>query len=166
MIILGIDPGTTLVGYGVVKKNKNSHREVEVIDYGLVETLPKAAQDDKLKRIFISTNRLIDKFQPKFLAVEKLFFFKNRKTIIEVAQARGVIIAAAALKNIPIIEATPLQVKIATVGYGRASKSQVQIMIKNILGLSEIPQPDDVADALAIAYYGAIRTGAKLIPKN
>ncbi len=162
MIILGIDPGTTSVGYGIVKKNKNSRREVEAVDYGLIETLPKVAQNDKLKEIFISINHLIDKFQPNFLAVEKLFFFKNKKTVIEVAQARGVIIAAAALKNVSIIEATPLQVKIAAVGYGRASKNQVQIMIKNILGLSEIPQPDDVADALAIAYYGATEINSKL----
>ncbi|HHD92493.1 MAG TPA: crossover junction endodeoxyribonuclease RuvC, partial [Candidatus Portnoybacteria bacterium] len=95
------------------------------------------------------------------LVIEKLFFFKNKKTVIEVAQARGIIILAASLKNIPVTEVTPLQVKIATVGYGRADKNQVQIMIKNILSLPEIPQPDDVADALAIAYYGAVAINSK-----
>ena len=159
MLILGIDPGTTLVGYGVVRKNKKIERikkEVEVVEYGLIETLPNDNQDGKLLKIFNSINQVIDRFQPDLLVIEKLFFFKNRKTIIEVAQARGIIILAAALKGIPIIETTPLQVKIAVVGYGRAEKRQVQIMIKNIFGLPEIPQPDDVADALAIAYYGAV----------
>ena len=159
MLILGIDPGTTLVGYGVVRKNKKIERikkEVEVVGYGLIETLPNDNQDGKLLKIFNSINQVIDRFQPDLLVIEKLFFFKNRKTIIEVAQARGIIILAAALKGIPIIETTPLQVKIAVVGYGRAEKRQVQIMVKNIFGLSEIPRPDDVADALAIAYYGAV----------
>jgi len=152
MIILGIDPGTATTGYGVVENNKGKLRAV---DYGCILTDKKLKMPERLDFLAGELKKIIKKYQPQAMAVEELFFFKNTKTIITVGQARGVILFIG--KNIgkktrlDIYEYTPLQVKQAVVGYGRADKKQVQSMVKAILGLKSIPKPDDAADALAVA---------------
>jgi len=148
MIVLGIDPGTATTGYGLIKKEKSS---VSCLGYGVIRTLAGTKPEVRLKKINQEVVSLIEKYQPDVLAIESLFFFKNSKTVIPVSQARGVILMAASQKKLPVFEYTPLQAKMATVGYGRADKKQVQEMVKRILELKEIPQPDDAADALAIA---------------
>ncbi len=148
MRILGIDPGIATVGFGIVEY-KNSR--FKTIDYGAVLSAPDIEMTNRLKLIYDDMSYIIEKYSPDEVAVEQLFFNTNVKTAINVGQARGVLILAAANKNIPVFEYTPLQVKQAVVGYGRAAKAQVQYMVKAILSLSEIPKPDDTADALAIA---------------
>ena len=148
MIIIGIDPGIAIVGYGVVKLTGN---KFEVLDYGAITTESKMDFPDRLKIIFNKMTEIIDKYSPTDLAMEELFFNKNVKTAIKVGQARGVEILAAVNKGVEIYEYTPLQIKQAVVGYGRADKNQVQEMVKMLLNLKEIPKPDDVADALAVA---------------
>ena len=152
MIILGIDPGFARTGYGVVEeKNKN----LRMLDYGCLSTPAGLIFEKRLKKIHEGLNDLIKKFKPDVCAVEKIFFCKNAKTAIDVGQARGVVILTAAEKNLKILEFTPLQVKQFITGYGKAEKQQVQKMIKILLGLKEIPQPDDAADALALAIAGS-----------
>jgi crossover junction endodeoxyribonuclease RuvC len=152
MIILGIDPGTAILGYGCVRteKNKNS-----VLGYGCLKTDKNLAAAERLKKLYQGLTKLLKNFRPDFVAVEEIFFFKNAKTVIQVSQARGVAILAAANLGIPILEFTPLQVKQAVSGYGRAEKQQIQKMVKLLLNLKEIPRPDDAADALAIAICAA-----------
>ena len=149
MIIIGIDPGTAKTGFGIIKKTKK--KEIKVIDYGCITTAPGLSDGERLKILNNELNKLIKKYKPTILAVEKLYFFKNLKTAMPVSQAKGVILLTAAKKKIPVYEFSPLQVKMAIVGYGRADKKQVQKMIKVLLNLNEIPKPDDAADALAIA---------------
>ncbi|MDD5146805.1 MAG: crossover junction endodeoxyribonuclease RuvC [Candidatus Pacebacteria bacterium] len=148
MIILGIDPGTATTGFGVIKKNK---QQIEYINHGIIATTPKEATHQRLKKLYLELNRVIQKFKPDVLAVEKLFFFKNLKTALPVSEARGVILLAAAQKKIALVQFTPLEVKTGICGYGRAEKKQVQKMVKEILCLERVPKPDDAADALAIA---------------
>lgn len=148
MIILGIDPGLAIVGYGVIEYLGNKYR---VIDYGAITTESDMDFPDRLKIIYDELSHIIDRYKPEDLAMEELFFNKNVKTAIKVGQARGVQILCAKNKGLDIYEYTPLQVKQAVVGYGRAEKSQVQEMVKVLLNLKEIPKPDDVADALAVA---------------
>ncbi|MCK4525121.1 MAG: crossover junction endodeoxyribonuclease RuvC [Candidatus Andersenbacteria bacterium] len=152
MIILGIDPGTAITGYGVIENIKG---KLKAIDHGCILTDKKLKMPERLDLLGEELKKIIKKHKPQAMAVEELFFFKNAKTVITVGQARGVILFVG--KNISkkqrldIYEYTPLQVKQAVVGYGRADKKQVQQMVKAILGLNEIPKPDDAADALAIA---------------
>lgn len=141
MIILGIDPGTTRIGFGIIRQDKNN---LVCIDYGVITQPTPALVINKLSQI-------IKTYKPEVAAVEKLFFFKNNKTIITVSEMRGVIMASLALNNIPIREFTPLQVKQAVSSYGRAGKDQVQQMVRLILSMKEIAKPDDAADGLAIA---------------
>jgi len=156
MIILGIDPGTATTGYGVIENNQGN---LKAIKYGCILTDKKLKMPERLDFLGEELKKIIKKYQPQAMAIEELFFFKNAKTIITVGQARGVIlfIGTNAGKNISkktgldIYEYTPLQVKQAVVGYGRADKKQVQNMVKAILDLDEIPKPDDAADALAVA---------------
>jgi crossover junction endodeoxyribonuclease RuvC len=148
MIILGIDPGTAIVGYGAIKKTNN---KLGLIDYGCIKTDSKHNTAQRLKIIDQKLEKLIKKIKPQKIAVEDIFFFKNQKTAISVSQARGVILCQAAKKNLNVFEYTPLQVKQAVSGYGRADKKQVQQMTKLLLNLKKIPKPDDAADALAIA---------------
>lgn len=148
MIILGIDPGLATTGYGVVKKEGNSFK---LIDYDTITTSSDRTDVDRLSQLYEELLSLIDKYNPEHIAVEELFFNKNVKTAIRVGQARGVILLAGAQQSINVAEYTPLQVKQAVVGYGRASKQQVQQMVKALLNLEEIPKPDDAADALAIS---------------
>lgn len=148
MIILGIDPGIAIVGYGVIECSGNSFKAIE---YGAVITEAGTLFPDRLKIIYEEISCIIDEFRPDDLAIEELFFNKNVKTAIKVGQARGVEILAAVNKGLDIYEYTPLQIKQGVVGYGRAEKAQVQEMVKMLLNLKEKPKPDDVADALAVA---------------
>lgn len=148
MLILGIDPGATLIGFGFVTNHAN---RLETAAYGCIRTNSHDPTDWQLKDLYQQLDKLIKKNRPEAMAVESMFFFKNQKTIVKVSQARGVIILAAANNSVPVFEYTPLQVKQAITGYGKAEKIQVQKMVKSILNLKEIPKPDDIADALAIA---------------
>ena len=148
MIILGIDPGIAILGYGIVEYNGNSFK---TLDYGAVLTDSKETTPNRLNKIYDELGKLLDIYKPNAVAIEELFFNKNAKTAIVVGQARGVAILAAAQRNLEIFEYTPLQVKQGVVGYGRADKKQVQVMVKTFLNLKTVPKPDDVADALAVA---------------
>lgn len=148
MIILGIDPGIAIVGVGVIEYNQNKFR---VLDYGAITTSPKNRLPERLELIYDELDRIISHYKPDAFALEELFFNQNAKTAITVGQARGVVVMCAQKKKLPIYEYTPLQVKQAVAGYGRADKKQVQQMVKVLLNLKEVPKPDDVADALAIA---------------
>ena len=148
MIILGIDPGFAIVGYGIVEYKNNHFRPLE---FGAVTTDAAMPMFDRFRSIYEDMNQILDRIHPDFMAIEELFFNSNQKTAINVAQARGVLLLAALNRKIPIFEYTPLQVKQAVTGYGRADKAQVQQMVKLLLGLEAVPKPDDTADALAIA---------------
>jgi crossover junction endodeoxyribonuclease RuvC len=155
MIILGIDPGIATTGYGVIRKigsqKTKNRKSLKCLEYGCIKTDSKLAASERLKKIHKKITEIITQHQPSILAVESLYFFKNLKTAIPVSQAKGVILLAAAQKKIPVVEFTPLQVKMVITGYGRAEKKQVQKKIKTLLKLKELPRPDDAADALAIA---------------
>lgn len=161
MIIMGIDPGFAITGYGVVKYEGN---KFSVVDYGAITTVATMKLSQRLLVLYNDLERLIDKYKPEALSIEELFFNKNIKTALNVGHGRGVAVLAAAKAGVDIYEYTPLQVKQAVVGYGRAEKSQIQQMVKAILNLSAIPKPDDVADALAIAicHGNSHRMGALL----
>ena len=148
MIILGIDPGTAITGYGVVSHEGN---HLKRITFGAVRTGPELPMPVRLSRIYKEVSTIITEYRPEVVAVEELFFNKNVRTALAVGQARGVILLAAETAGLSIVEYTPLQVKQAVVGYGRAEKLQVQEMVRMLLCLTEIPKPDDAADALAIA---------------
>lgn len=148
MRILGIDPGIAIVGYGIVDKEGNRYKTVA---YDAVTTRAHTPLEQRLEKVYNGVDEIIKAYKPDVMSIEELFFNNNAKTALTVGQARGVIILAAVKNGIPIYEYTPLQVKQALTGYGRASKSQIQQMMKSMLGLTEIPKPDDVADALAIA---------------
>ena len=151
MIILGIDPGIAKLGYGVLKKPKTKSGKLKALDYGCIITDPILSPGERLKKINNELNKLIKKYKPNVLAVESIYFFKNFKTAMPVSQAKGVILLTAAKKKIPVYEITPLQMKMAITGYGRAEKKQVQEMIKVLLNLKEAPKSDDAADALGVA---------------
>ncbi len=148
MIILGIDPGTTRVGYAVIKKKDNDN--LNLLTCGCLESKNKE-QKDRLREISDLISNLILKYHPEILAIEKLFFAKNAKTALAVAEARGVIINSANYLNLNISEFTPLEVKVAITGYGKAEKEQVKKMACRILKLEKMPKIDDTSDALAIA---------------
>ncbi len=148
MTILGVDPGTARLGWGVIKDKSNQQT---VGDYGCLETKKNKTDAARLKVLFNQFTKLLIKLKPDAVAVEDLFFFKNKTTVIKVSQARGVILLAAEMQNIPTFSYSPLQVKMAVTGYGKADKKQVQLMTKSILKLRVIPKPDDTADALAVA---------------
>lgn len=148
MIILGIDPGYAIVGVGVIEYKGNKFK---VLDYGAVTTDAKTPMQFRLQKIYMQISDYIDKYHPDAAAIEELFFNSNQKTAIHVAQARGAIITAIVNKGISLYEYTPLQIKQAVTGYGRADKKQIQQMVKMLLGLNAVPKPDDVADGLAAA---------------
>ncbi|NMB21510.1 MAG: crossover junction endodeoxyribonuclease RuvC [Firmicutes bacterium] len=147
MIVMGIDPGTAITGYGVVEVKSNRHI---VLGYGAIRTTTKQSTAARLETIYSELRARIAEFRPDCLAVEELFFNKNVSTALAVGQARGVALLAGAHAGLPVAEYTPLQVKMAVTGYGRADKEQVAYMIKMLLGLADVPKPDDVTDALAI----------------
>lgn len=157
MIILGIDPGTALTGYGVIKTTRNRHDKPKVIDFGCIVTDISTKPEHRLKAIHYQVHELIKAHEPEVISIENLYFFKNLKTAMPVSQAKGVVLLAAAQNNIPILEFTPLQVKMTVVGYGKAEKKQVQAMTKQLLDLSAFNleeksrKKDDATDALGIA---------------
>jgi crossover junction endodeoxyribonuclease RuvC len=154
MKILGIDPGTATTGWAAIKTDgrKIGNKKIaKVLGCGIISTTAKMPDSDRLEIIFDSLCAIIKKEKPDIVAVEELFFFKNVKTVMSVSQTRGVVLLAVKKSKMPCAEFTPLQVKQAVVGYGRADKNQVQEMMKEILHLKSIPKPDDAADALAIA---------------
>ena len=152
MIVLGIDPGTAALGYGIVESTRGRVREV---DHGCLETSPDTSLPERLLAIHALVDELIESHRPDVLAVERLFFSKNVQTAFGVGQARGVVLLAAAQHGVPVREATPSEVKSAIAGYGAADKEQVQRMVQMVLGMAERPRPDDAADALAIAVWAA-----------
>ena len=152
MIVLGIDPGTAALGYGIVASSRGRLREV---DHGCLVTSPDTALPDRLLAVHAIVDELIAVHSPGLLAIERLFFSKNAQTAFAVGQARGVVLLAAAQHGVPVVEATPNEVKSAIAGYGAADKEQVQRMVQLVLGMAELPRPDDAADALAIAVWGA-----------
>ena len=160
MIILGIDPGYAIVGWGVLEYSGNSFK---TLGYGSIQTPAHTDADSRLLEIYRGMKAVIEKYKPAQMAVEELFFNTNSKTAIMVAQARGVILLSARLMGVEVFEYTPLQVKQAVVGYGRAEKRQVMLMTQTILGLSKLPRPDDAADALALAVCHAHSAKSKLL---
>ncbi|MDD4624803.1 MAG: crossover junction endodeoxyribonuclease RuvC [Candidatus Paceibacterota bacterium] len=158
MIILGIDPGTATTGYGVIESKilkEKKDRILSCVDYGVIKTSSKSEAGRRLVQISSSLVKLIDKYEPRAVVIESLYFFKNLKTAMPVSQARGVILLETAKKGIPIYEFTPLQIKTSVCGYGRAEKLQVQKMVQFLLKLKKLPKPDDAADALAAAICGS-----------
>lgn len=169
MIILGIDPGTATTGYGVIrysqkkqvsqKKIKKQDKGLRCLDCGIIETDPSWSAEKRLRKLYLEVLRLIRHWKPKVVAIENVYFFKNLKTAMPISQAKGVILLAAAQKKISVQEITPLQVKTAITGYGRAEKKQIQRMIQLLLSLKEPPKPDDVADALGVAICCSLTWG-------
>ena len=147
-LVLGVDPGTAITGYGLVWSEGD---DLRLVDYGTITTSSDESQPQRLQEIYRQLTALIQERQPAAAAVEKLFFNRNVRTALSVGQARGVALLAAANAELAIHEYTPLEVKQAVVGYGRATKEQVQEMVKILLGLDSVPQPDDAADAIAVA---------------
>jgi crossover junction endodeoxyribonuclease RuvC len=163
MTILGIDPGLVIIGYGVVKQRKGG---ADFVACGAITTAKDAQVSDRLCEIYRDLNMLLTRFSPDAVAVEQLFFHQNQKTIIPVAEARGVILLALAQANIPIYEYTPLQMKMTLTGYGRATKQQIMEMTRLRLGLSALPKPDDAADALAIALCHSSAAESRLLTQK
>ncbi|MFH1182971.1 MAG: crossover junction endodeoxyribonuclease RuvC [Candidatus Moraniibacteriota bacterium] len=148
MLILGLDPGTATVGFALLQKNKN---KLVAAQYGCVRTKPGEDAGARLVHIEKELKKIIKQFEPQEAAIERLFFMNNIKTAMAVSQARGVMLMTLAKLKLPTFEYTPLQVKLSVTGYGNAPKLQVQKMVKTVLKLNDLPQPDDAADALAIA---------------
>lgn len=146
--ILGIDPGTGRLGFGVIDVLQG---KPQLVDGGVITTPPHTEESERLLTIFDELTQIIAEHRPQIMAVEKLFFAQNVTTAINVAQARGVILLCGKRAGLELHEYTPLQIKMALTGYGRAQKPQIQEMVRVLLGLQEIPKPDDAADALAVA---------------
>lgn len=161
VVVLGIDPGVTRVGYGLVRAQG---QRLEALDYGCVQSPSAAYLPDSLLRVYTAVSGLIDVHRPAAVSVEQIFFNRNVRTALAVGQARGAVLLAAAAAGVRVEEYTPTQVKSAVVGYARADKRQMQAVVKSILGLPELPTPDDVADALACAItcVQTLQTSARL----
>lgn len=149
MLVLGIDPGTATTGYGLVRENAQGG--LEVVAYGVISTPAGLPLEQRLQQIYQELNELILLHRPQSGAVEKLFFSRNVTTAISVSHARGVILLSMVQAGLSIGEYTPMQIKQSVAGYGGAEKRQMQLMVQALLGLSELPRPDDAADALAVA---------------
>lgn len=148
MIILGVDPGIAIVGWGVIEYHNGRMR---AMDYGAITTSSDMRTEDRIAAVYREMTEIIEKYTPDAMAIEELFFNTNQKTGIIVAEARGVLLLAARLRNVPVYEYTPLQIKQSVVGYGRAEKHQIIQMVTMFLHLEKPPKPDDTADALACA---------------
>ena len=149
MLVIGIDPGTAITGYGLVREKEDGSLKVE--DFGVIETPAKLAMPERLLQLHSQLQEIVNLHHPESGAVEKLFFQRNVRTAISVGQARGVALLVLAQAQVPVSEYSPMEIKQAVAGYGGADKNQVQQMVRALLGLSEIPRPDDAADALAVA---------------
>lgn len=158
MVIMGIDPGYAITGYGILDYRAG---RFQTLDYGTIETQPDTPFPKRLLAIDEGLSYLINKFHPEAIAVEELFFSRNKTTAIGTAQARGVAVVTGARAAIPVFEYTPVQVKLAVTGYGRAEKNQVQEMVRCLLSLRQLPKPDDAADALAVGICHAHSGGRK-----
>ena len=162
MIIIGIDPGSVIVGYSIIKKK--TAQQLEVVDFGCIITDKFATTGERLRYIYKEINKLIEKHKPEVMSVESVFFFKNLKTVMPVSQTKGVILLAAAEKKLMVYEFTPLQVKMAIAGYGRAEKKQVQKMIEKTVNLDAFDlkknnrKKDDAYDALGVAICASIKS--------
>ncbi len=154
MIILWLDPWTATTGFAVLEKEGKT---VRILEYGVITTRPGVAFSDRLVQIGSDLIEILDIYHPTVCGIERLFFLRNVTNGIDVAQARGVLVYNLAIRGIPLVEFTPLQVKQGIAGNGFAKKPQVQKALKMVLGLSEIPKPDDAADALAIAYLTSLK---------
>lgn len=150
MRIFGIDPGVATTGWGVIDSDMEKDH-VSCVEYGVVRTVKQQNHSIRLRELHNDLMQLLSEFKPDAVAVEQLFFAKNLKTATSVGEARGVVLLAVEESEIPVYEFTPLQVKDAVCGYGRATKHQVQEMVMSFLGLAQLPSPDDAADGLAIA---------------
>lgn len=163
MKIIGIDPGTATVGWAIIEEKKGV---IIPVAYGHISTAKEKETAARLREISTDLTKIIEQYAPTEAAVEDLFFFKNVKTVIKVSQARGVILLTLEQLRVKITEYTPLQVKQAITGYGRAEKKQIQLMVQKIFKLSVLPKPDDVADALAIALCHSNSRKINKIQKN
>lgn len=159
MVVFGIDPGYAIVGWGAVSFRANTYK---AIGFGSIETQAHTNFNQRLEYIYDEIYSILERCRPDALAIERLYFQNNQKTAIMVAEARGVTLLAAQKLRIPIFEYTPLQVKTAVTGYGKAKKPQVMEMTRRLLKLAEVPKPDDTADALAIAICHAQAAGSNL----
>lgn len=162
MRILGVDPGYAIVGYGAVEYHAGRFFPV---GFGAITTPAGEEMTARLETIYDDMNTVLDRYRPQAMAVEQLFFTNNVTTGIAVAQARGIILLAARQHRVPVFEYTPMQVKQAVVGYGKAEKAQVMDMTRRILGLAQVPRPDDTADALAVAICHG-HTGSSVLVKE
>ncbi len=149
MLVIGIDPGTAITGYGLVSEDERG--DLRAVAYGVVTTKAKLPMPERLLALHRELQEILARYRPESGAVEKLFFQRNVTTAISVGQARGVSILALAEAGLPVAEYTPMEIKQAVAGYGGADKHQVQYMVRALLGLEETPRPDDAADALAVA---------------
>ena len=149
MLAIGIDPGTAITGYGLVREQADG--SLEVVDYGVIQTSPGHAMPDRLVQLYQQLKQIINLHSPQSGAVEKLFFARNVRTALSVGQARGIALLALAESGVAVAEYSPNEIKQAVAGYGGAEKRQVQMMVQALLNLQEVPQPDDAADALAVA---------------
>lgn len=159
MVVLGIDPGYAIVGWGAIHFQNNMYAP---LGFGAITTQPEQPFGDRLASIYDELSTIIKKCRPQAMAIEQLYFQNNQKTAINVAQARGVILLAAQKNNLDVYEYTPLQVKMAVTGYGQAKKPQVMEMTRRLLRLEKVPKPDDTADALAIAICHTQASGSRL----
>ena len=148
MLILGIDPGTATTGFGLITEKKD---KLVFVDHGAIITSKNMTSQERLRTIYVYLKGILKDYKPNVMALEKIFFGKNAKTAIAVGQARGIMLLAAAEMKVPVAQYSPLEVKLAVTGYGKADKKQVQEMVTRLLRLSFTPKPDDAADALAIA---------------
>lgn len=156
MRVLGIDPGTGITGFGVIDVNNGKYK---LVDAGVVRTPAKTPQNERLETIFDNISEIIKQHGPQIMSIEKLFFTSNITTAMSVSQARGVIMLCGQQAKMQIYEYTPLQIKQAITGYGKADKSQVQEMVRVVMKLKEVPKPDDCADAIAAAVTHAMHDG-------
>ncbi len=159
MVILGIDPGTAATGYGLI----DTQDQLQVVEYGCIRTSSSQEMVDRLKIIYQRVKELVQRFYPEEIAIEQVFFNQNTRTALSVGQAQGVIMLAASCKGAKIFSYTPLEVKQAVTGYGKAKKWQVQCMVKKLLNLPQVPTPDDAADAIAIAICHYYSRGIKRV---
>lgn len=148
MRILGLDPGLAILGFGIIDEEGN---KLKLVDYGIINSEPDITFPERLKLLYDDLDFLINRYKPDIVAVEELFYNRNATTAIKVAQARGIQVLCCQQHDLPLYEFTPLQVKQTITGYGRADKKQVQLMVKSLLNMDHMPQPDDAADAIAIA---------------
>lgn len=156
MIILGIDPGYAILGYGIIESDG---KRIRPLDFGVIETTKEESFPERLERLYLGMRQLIALYKPEHIAFEELFFARNTKTAIQVSAGRGVALLAAQQSGVPLYEYTPMQIKLAVTGNGHADKLQVQQMVKLLLNLSKLPRPDDAADALGAAICHANTVG-------